>query len=115
MSFYKWMVRKGTPGQTARTIAQQYKALKQSNPSATNGEIFESILDLRNSAMPYPEHWPMKGFKQQLKENPSISVISFVSQLVQAEADVLFSELGKRGEVIRDVIREELERSGIKS
>lgn len=50
MGLWKWCCRMGTPGQTARTLTEQYYLLKRRYPDATESELCRMVVQLRQVA-----------------------------------------------------------------
>jgi hypothetical protein len=131
---YKWICRRGTPGQTARTVANQvltlrefsdedlrelanqFRVIPKSDPNpptpTRQSNVFHAILALRHMALPYKD--PIqRGRLRSVASREDTTIADFVLEIVLAEANAYLSELGDRGKVMEQVIREELAKSGL--
>jgi len=93
MGFAEWLARKGTVGETARTVGQQYLALKRENPQDDDAKIFGSIIMVRGKAVRYP----FDQFSALVSAAANArSLTEFVTDIVLVESNQTASELGER-------------------
>lgn len=90
MSFFSWLARKGTVGETARVVGQQYLMLKKQNPNAADEDIFGTILAARHAAKPYTV---AQLARLEASADYSESVGEFVLELVLTESSLGSDEL----------------------
>lgn len=92
MGFMDWLARKGTVGETARTVGQQYLALKRENPQEEDVKIFGSIIMARGKAVRYSFD-QFRALTSAAVEAENLT--EFITEVVLIESNQTASELGE--------------------
>lgn len=88
----EWLARKGTVGETARTVGQQYLALKQKNPQEDLPKILGTVIMARGKAVRYS----FDQFRDlTAAAADSETLTEFVASLVLIESGQSTAELGE--------------------
>jgi len=106
----KRAIRKGNFGGTARTIGNQYKMMRASEPETSRQDTLRQIVDFRNAILPYSAEQGKRLYSKAMRD-PTLT--DFVMEIVLAEADTEARELGESLPLAREVIEEELEKLGL--
>lgn len=111
MGLMDWLARKGTVGETARTVGRQYLALKQEQPQQEDAKIFGSIVMARGKAVRYPFD-QFGALVAAAAESRDLT--EFITQIVLVESNQTASELGEGPlRAILGAIRAELATLGL--
>lgn len=92
VGFVDWLARKGTVAETARTVGQQYVALKGENPQEEDAKIFGAIIMARGKAVRYTFD-KFRAMVAAAADGGSLT--EFVTQIVLIESNQTASELGE--------------------
>ena len=113
MGLGTWLARKGNVGGTARAVAIGWKTIMQNNPGSNDEQIAETYVGIRYGATGEP-HLAKQVLEDIKDEDSTINPLNLAWSILSVENSGEISALIEHYVAWRKIMREEIEKLGVK-